>query len=79
MRLPMSACLKCGQSLDAATAAFGAAEPLPGDFSVCIHCGHIMAFDTEMKLRRLTGKEKKEAAQHRDLPKVRKAWQRLHQ
>lgn len=32
-------------------------SPEPGDISVCINCGHIMAFADDLKLRSLTDQE----------------------
>ena len=36
--------------------------PSPGDITVCLHCGHIMAFDDGLKLRELTAEEAHEIA-----------------
>jgi hypothetical protein len=54
----VSYCSSCGKKLDAASAADGSdVRPNPGDASVCLDCGHIMAFGEDMKLRELTEDE----------------------
>lgn len=37
--------------------AAGVPAPSPGDFTVCIGCGHLHAYDDDMKLRELTTRE----------------------
>jgi hypothetical protein len=57
--LPESSCLNCGKVLDGATVVDeeNAVRPVPGSISVCIHCGHVMAFDEKMQFRELTDDE----------------------
>jgi hypothetical protein len=56
--MPMDHCLKCGTLFDEATrAAGGAGRPKPGDFTLCLHCGHIMAFDKDRRVRQLNSFE----------------------
>lgn len=55
--MPPSACLSCGGHLDAATEVFGASVPSPGDITICLSCGHIMAFADDLGVRELTGEE----------------------
>jgi hypothetical protein len=31
--------------------------PRPGDLTVCLYCGHLQAFDADLKLRNLTDEE----------------------
>lgn len=63
-RLPESACTNCGHKLDACTAvsADGMGKPNPGDMTVCICCGHIMAFADDLTLRELTDEQAKQVA-----------------
>lgn len=35
----------------------GDERPTPGDITVCIYCGHIMAFADDLSFRELTGEE----------------------
>lgn len=56
-KLPISPCFSCGQPNDAATGVFGANTPKPGDLTVCMYCGYVMAFDAQMRTRKLTGME----------------------
>lgn len=56
-RLPISHCLNCDAPLDGATGVGADAQPNPGDATVCIYCGHIMAYDSQLNLRELTEDE----------------------
>ena len=61
---PGSQCLQCGLELTGAagvvdSANAGVPVPSPGDFSVCIACGHVMAFDERLAVRELTAEEKR--------------------
>jgi hypothetical protein len=63
-RLTPSPCTNCGKVLDAANAVKESLSkrrrvvmPSPGDITVCISCGHVMAFDDDLKLRDLTAAE----------------------
>lgn len=61
-RVPESPCRGCGKLLNGAAEAFGRARPHPGNISVCIYCGHLMAFADDMTLRDLTDEEMHEIA-----------------
>jgi hypothetical protein len=62
-RMPEHKCLACGEALDSATNFFeGKQTPEPGDKTICIKCGHVMAFDDGLKFRELTPFETLEAA-----------------
>lgn len=50
MRVKLKRCRSCGHELDAATAPGRDAAPSPGDFSICLHCGDLQAFDANMDL-----------------------------
>jgi hypothetical protein len=56
-RTPKCPCLSCGKKLDAASVMVGGGEPSEGSISICLYCGHIMAFDSELRLRELSVKE----------------------
>lgn len=56
-RLVPSKCLSCGIENDVATSVDGDCSPEPGDVTVCFYCGHIMAYDDDLKLRELTREE----------------------
>jgi hypothetical protein len=62
-RMPESKCTGCGKLNDAATPIDEeAAMPNPGDVTVCLHCGNVMAFADDLSLRDLTDAEQREAA-----------------
>jgi hypothetical protein len=61
-RLQYEHCLACGHAVDAATNFEADARPKPSDWTICINCGHLMAFDDELHLRELTTAERDEAA-----------------
>ena len=56
-RTPASRCSSCGTVNDAATSVEGDKTPDEGSITVCLWCGHIMAYDTDLKLRELTNEE----------------------
>lgn len=61
--VPPSKCTACGYLCDAATCPRDDnAKPNPGDVTVCINCGHLMAFDDNLTLRNLTEAEMIEVA-----------------
>lgn len=68
-RVPISPCLECGEPNDAATNPFGGRGPRPNDFTICMYCGHVMAFAEDLTMRALTKKERREV--ERD-PRVKK-------
>jgi hypothetical protein len=55
--LPFDACLNCGKRIDAAARVRDDERPEPGDITVCLGCGHLMAYADDMTLRELTGEE----------------------
>ena len=57
VRVPMSECLGCGKRMDGATGVDHRSRPQPGNITVCIGCGHIMAFADDMRMRNLTDEE----------------------
>ena len=66
-------CLNCSHLLDAATAVIGGRRPQPSDVTICISCGHIMAFDYDLSLRRLTDEEMVAVAGDRDIIMAQRA------
>lgn len=51
-RTPVSFCLRCGHTLDAATCISRAgAKPRAFDVTVCVGCGAILQFDATMRLQ----------------------------
>jgi len=69
-RLRPSRCLDCGALTDAAmhaNAAKGRRIPKPNDVTICIECGHLMAFADDLTLRPLTDAEMIAVAGDRDI------------
>jgi hypothetical protein len=48
-RVPKDNCINCGKTLDSVQGLHGV-PARPGDVTICIRCGMIMAFTEEMKL-----------------------------
>ncbi len=72
-RVKKCKCLSCGKELDGATALHGDYKPKPGDITVCISCGHIMAYGRKQTLRELTDKEMYAVAGNKDILLIQKA------
>lgn len=73
-------CLNCGHLVDAVSVV-GDEEPTatPGDFTVCLYCGHVMALDDKLQLRELTDAEMIEVAGNPELLEVQRlvaAWRK---
>ena len=47
--------------------------PKPGDITLCIYCGHIMAFADDMGFRELTGEEMHAIAGDERILKIQRA------
>jgi hypothetical protein len=72
--LPRSACSACGYRIDAASApAYRNTSPSSGDVSICLQCGHIMAFAEDLRLRDLTDAEMIEVAGDKALIEMQRA------
>lgn len=53
-----SNCTACNYEIDSATSFQDErASPNSGDISICLQCGHLMAFADDLSLRDLTDKE----------------------
>lgn len=61
VKVPPSPCLSCRRINDMASG-FGKRGPKPGDYTRCYKCGHPMAFNDDLTLRNVTGKEMLELA-----------------
>jgi DNA-directed RNA polymerase subunit RPC12/RpoP len=55
--MPACKCLNCGKILDGATSTTSGKLVSSGDVTICIYCGHLMAFATDLTLRALTDEE----------------------
>ena len=61
-RLPDCTCLSCHKVMDAAMSVHNDNKPKDGDITVCMYCGHIMAFDADYKLVNLSDEQMREVA-----------------
>lgn len=73
VRTKQCRCLNCGHEIDAAMPVHDGAKPSPGDVTICIECGHIMAFDHDLTMRALTDAEMVEVAGARDIVMAQRA------
>ncbi len=55
-RLKPSLCLSCGKLLDASTGV-DHNKPRADMITICLYCGHLMAFTDDLSMRELTGEE----------------------
>ena len=67
-RIPESACLGCGYKIDASGSPDGRPTkgPQPGNLSICLRCGAVMAYAEDLSLRPLTDDEVREISQDDD-------------
>ena len=63
-RLPAQVCLACGYTVDAHSALGGHAGPEDGDVAICVECGYLMVFNSQLRLRRPTPDELRVLEQH---------------
>jgi hypothetical protein len=54
IRTRNNVCPWCSTQLTAASEMGGDAEPSPGDLSVCVECGGLLAFTDQLRLRKAT-------------------------
>lgn len=72
-----SKCLDCGTFLDAVTGVLSASglKPTPGSITICVECGHIMAFADDLSLRELNDQEMLGVAGNKDILDIQRARQ----
>jgi hypothetical protein len=57
-KTPVCACLSCGKVFDMATDMTSDDAPSSsGDVTICLYCGHLMAFNDDLTVRELTPQE----------------------
>ena len=61
-RMPDNDCISCGKKMTGATGVDWDDRPSPGDFAVCLYCGHLAAYADDLRLRPLTDDELHEIA-----------------
>jgi hypothetical protein len=67
-------CLNCRKSLDAATGFDGADKPRPGNISICLCCGHVMAYaDPPTSFRELNDEEMRDVAGDKTILAIQRA------
>jgi len=60
-KMPKRCCPICGAAHDAATNLDSGSIPKPGDLTICISCGYVMAFTDDLSFRKLTEPKQAEA------------------
>jgi len=73
IRIPPDACLDCKTPLDAVTDPITNQRPKPGDITICLRCGHVMAFGKKLRVRPLTDDELIEMAGDPEMIYLQKA------
>jgi len=53
-----SYCIDCKKIIDGASCVNEESKPSPGDITICLYCGAVMAFNDDLLLRSLTDDEK---------------------
>ena len=76
--IPEEKCSTCGYGMDAT----GVAEvldskPGSGDISLCLNCGHIALFNSDLTRREATEKEMEEIKNGSNWPLLEKAWSEI--
>lgn len=71
--VPESNCSHCHKKLDRVTDPLYDQVPTPGAITICMTCGHVMAFAEDMRLRELTEQEMMDIAGHKDILRIQKA------
>jgi hypothetical protein len=72
-RMQSATCTNCHKVVDAASGVGTDDSPDPGDFTICIYCGHLMVFADDLTLRELTEDEMVDVAGDRRLLAVQRA------
>lgn len=65
--------LNCRTLVDAATPIDMRGKPKSGDITVCLYCGHVMAFADDLRMRELTSEEMHEVAGNRTILDIQRA------
>ena len=71
--VPATACLACNAIMDRAMSLKKGTRPKPNDITLCIECGHIMAFTSDLRMRALTDDEMLKVAGHPLIIRAQKA------
>lgn len=73
-KIKEASCFACGHKMDRTSCVGEVIEkPKPGSITICIKCGHVMAFDDDIALRELTEFEAIGVAGHPIILAVQKA------
>ena len=72
-RMPLTKCTNCGKKIDGALSVGGDYTPEPGNYTLCLDCGHLMVFADDMTLRDPTDEEIVEAAGMKEIIMGQKA------
>lgn len=73
-RVPTSRCPWCAYGIEGATG-FADKAPRPGDLSMCVNCGRVLAFQEDLTVRRASRQEARAAMRKR--PDLFEAWKQM--
>jgi hypothetical protein len=79
VEMPRDHCLACKHKFNRALGIDGEGPPDSGDITICIACGHIMAFADDLKVRELTAGEMIEIAGDRRIIDAQEARAKAHE
>jgi transcription elongation factor Elf1 len=65
-------CLNCGATLTRSSSISHESDVFPGAVAICSECGHIQAFDKNLKFRELTDEEVVGVAGNKDIIEIQK-------
>ena len=78
-RIPETKCPNCGNRHTACGPLEGEWTPDPGDWSVCLKCGHVRTFAEDLSLRELTDAERILAEKDPDVIEARRRQRTMRQ
>ena len=71
---PGLTCVHCSYDMTHTT---GDGVPESGDFTLCIDCGNLNVFDSNLRLRKATRAEAREATEMDEMQALRLAWAKM--
>lgn len=74
IEVPATNCLVCNAELDGCSNVAGRTEkPVEGSLSICVYCGNVSKFNSDLTLRELSADESKSLLSNRVITAIREA------